>query len=51
VQRSLRRRLLRLRAVQFCESCTEVSTPQSRGQARLDAAHTRANLQQYLTIR
>jgi hypothetical protein len=47
----LRRRLVRLRAVRFCESCAEVCTPQCRSQARLDIAHTDVNLQQYLTIR
>lgn len=48
---SLRRRLDRPRAVRFCDACAEVCTPQCRSQTRLDAAHTHANQQQYLTIR
>ncbi len=48
---SLRRRLTRLRGVRFCESCSEVCTPQCRSQTRLDTSHTHVHQQQYLTIR
>lgn len=48
---SLRRRLARPHRVRFCESCSEVCTPQCRSQTRLDTAHTHANQQQYLTVR
>lgn len=48
---SLRRRLVRPHRARFCESCSEVCTPQCRSQTRLDTAHTHVNQQQYLTIR
>lgn len=47
----LRRRLFDMRGVQFCETCSEVSTVEHRSQTRLDHAHTHINQQQYLVIR